>query len=83
LIDNQTRSLITSCSLSNTPYKFEPYDILKGETKNAKFLAINPTGSIPFIEDGDYRVFGGNMGIYGYICKSKKNIGNKFLPEEN
>lgn len=71
------------CALASIPHNFIPYDILKGDTKSPKFLAVNPTGSIPFIEDGDYRVFGGNVGIYGYICKSKPNIGNKFLPVEN
>lgn len=34
------------------------------------------------IEEGPYKVFGGNHIIFIYVCKSKSNVGQKLLPKE-
>ena len=57
-------------------------DPIKNENVGERYLAINPTGHIPMIEDGTYRVFGGNHIIFVYICKSKTTIGSKLLPTD-
>src|SRR6476659_389154 len=35
------------------PYKLRPVDLLAGVETDAEFLAINPAGFIPAIQDGD------------------------------
>src|SRR6201991_4489019 len=35
------------------PYRLRPVDLLAGVEKDAEFLAINPAGFIPAIQDGD------------------------------
>ncbi len=42
--------ILEECGL---PYKATLLDIFKGETRTAKFLAINPLGTIPVIVDSD------------------------------
>ena len=34
------------------------------------------------IEEGTFKVLGGNHIIYVFLCKSKSNVGNKLLPQE-
>ena len=58
-------------------------DQIKGENLGDRYLAVNPTGHIPMIEDGTYRVLGGNHIIFVYLCKSKSTIGSKLLPVES
>ncbi len=40
----------------NTPFEYREVDILKGESRTAAFLAMNPNGKIPVLqlEDGTY-----------------------------
>ena len=40
----------------------------------------NMAGTIPMIEEGKYKVIGGNNTMYIYMCKSKEQIESKFWP---
>ena len=82
ILDNQTRSLIGCCQLSSQAYILNKVDHLKGEHKQPKYAAINPTGHIPMAEEGPYKIMGGNHIIFIYLCKSKPAIGQKLLPVE-
>ena len=35
------------------PHRLRPVDLLAGVENDAEFLAINPTGFIPALQDGD------------------------------
>lgn len=59
-----------SCLHSGVKIQLNKIDILKKEHQTPKYLAINPTGHIPMIEEGQYKVMGGNHIIYVYICKN-------------
>jgi glutathione S-transferase len=41
----------------NTPLEFVRVDLTKGEHKAPAFLAINPNGKVPALEDGDVRLW--------------------------
>ena len=45
--------MLEECGL---PYKVIPLDIMAGEQQKPEFLAINPNGRIPSIQDGDFTV---------------------------
>jgi glutathione S-transferase len=44
-------------------------DFIKQANQDVRYTAINPTGHIPMIEEGQFKVLGGNHVIYVYLCK--------------
>ena len=57
-------------------------NFLAGDNRNKNYVSINPTGHIPMIEEGPYKVLGGNHLVYIYLCKSKSSIASKLMPTE-
>jgi len=43
-------------SLIGQPVELVPVNLLQGEHKQPSFLAVNPRGQVPVLEDGDIRV---------------------------
>ena len=41
------------CALAKIPLDLVPVDFMAGEHKSAKFLAMNPLGELPILQDGD------------------------------
>ena len=41
----------------NSPVEFVHVDLAKGEHKRPEFLAINPNGKVPALEDGATRLW--------------------------
>ena len=44
-------------SLLGIEYQLVPVDLMAGEHKQAAFLALNPKGELPLLEDGELRLF--------------------------
>jgi len=57
------------------PYDYVDTDILKGETRTAAFLAMNPNGKIPTLDFGDGRVLSESNAILLHFAD-----GTAFLP---
>ena len=57
------------------PYETVPVDTRKGEQHEAKFLAVNPNGKVPAIQDGEANVFDSNA-ILLYLADRE----GKFVP---
>ena len=57
------------------PYQVELVNILKNETFTDEFLAMNPTGKIPVIRDGDVIVYESNV-ILKYLAAKT----GRFMP---
>lgn len=53
-------------------YEFISLDLFKGENKTDKYLAINPSGKVPTIEDGKLKLFESNA-IIKYLCRKVKS----------
>ena len=79
VLDSQTRALMAICELSGTAYIPNKIDNLKGENTQSRYLAINPTGHIPMLEDGMFKVLGGNHIIFVYLSKAKSAIAAKLM----
>jgi len=58
------------------PCEIVEVDILKGESRTAEFLKINPNGRTPVLEDNGFILAESNA-ILAYLAK-----GTKFLPED-
>jgi glutathione S-transferase len=58
------------------PCEIAEVDILKGESRTAEFLKINPNGRTPVLEDNGF-VLAESNAILAYLAR-----GTRFLPEE-
>ena len=58
------------------PYEIIEVDILKGESRTAEFLKINPNGRTPVLDDKGF-VLAESNAILAYLAK-----GTKFLPDD-
>ncbi len=58
------------------PYELAPIDTMKGEQHSAAFLAINPNGRVPAIEDDGKRVFD-STAILLYLSEKTGKLGGK------
>ena len=81
ICDSQTRSLMAICDKANEKYILSKIDPIKGEHIQTRYLAVNPTGHIPMIEEGMFKVLGGNHIIFVYLTKSKGTM-SSLMPQE-
>jgi glutathione S-transferase len=58
-------------------YRWQPVDILKGETQTAAFLAMNPNGKVPVLELEDRTCLWESNAILNFLAD-----GSPFLPTE-
>ncbi|EOD79496.1 Glutathione S-transferase [Grimontia indica] len=65
-------------SFLDIKHDWQHVDILKGETKTAEFLAVNPNGKIPAVVLDDGRVLSESNAILGYFSE-----GTSYLPTDN
>lgn len=66
-------------SLLDVPYEFIHVDLPNKAQKTAEFLARNPRGQVPVIEDGDITLYD-STAILVYLAKRYGNSG--WLPED-
>jgi glutathione S-transferase len=67
------------CALLGLSYETVPVDLLKGEHKTAAFLALNPRGQVPVLDDAGTLVWD-SMAILVYLAK--KHGDEQWLPTE-
>ena len=66
-------------NLLGLPHENITIDLMKGEQKTPEFLALNPFGTVPALED-DGVILGDSNAIILYLAK--KYGGDKWLPED-
>ncbi|MBN9002680.1 MAG: glutathione S-transferase family protein [Rhizobiales bacterium] len=54
------------------PVDFVPVDLSKGEHRTPEYLAINPNGKVPALEDGDVRLWEANA-IMCHLARAAKS----------
>ena len=74
---------MTICDKTQTKFIYNQINPIKGENRNNKYLLINPTGHVPMIQDGQFKVLGGNHIIFVYLAKSKSVIQQQLMPSDN
>jgi glutathione S-transferase len=60
----------------DAPVEFVHVDLRTGEQRKPQFLAINPNGKVPVLEDGEKRIWEANA-IMGYLARA---AGSDILP---
>ena len=74
ILDNSSRSLKMACDYSGKKYHFNTIDFTKGANADVRFTNINPTGHIPMIEEGQFKILGGNHIIFVYLSKKDADV---------
>ena len=67
-------------NLLGLPYEFRLVDLAKGEQHGAAFLALNPFGTVPVIEDGDV-VIADSVAILVYLA-TRYDPARRWLPTD-
>ena len=65
-----------TCSLLNIEHEWVPVDIMRGETREDHFLALNPVGQIPICITDDAQILTESNAILYYLAQ-----GSDFWPE--
>ncbi len=63
------RKACAAAKYLNAPVEFVRVDLTKGEHRQPSYLAINPNGKVPALEDGDNRIWESNA-IMGYLAQA-------------
>jgi len=66
-----------ACALLSIKHEWVPVDILKGETRDEKFLALNPNGQIPVCVTPDGDVLTESNAILYYLA-----LGSHYWPQD-
>jgi len=67
-------------SLLDLPYEYRPVDLAKGEQRTPAFLALNPFGTVPVLEDGD-AIIADSAAILVYLA-SRYDPERRWLPTD-
>jgi glutathione S-transferase len=55
-VSTAARPVMLFIAEKKLPVEYRVLDMMKGEHKGASYLAINPNGQVPALEDGDFRM---------------------------
>ncbi|KAL6898449.1 glutathione S-transferase [Trichoderma evansii] len=93
------RVFITLEEKGVTDYNLREVDMMAGELKKPPFLAKNPFGQIPVLEDGDLTIFGNSCPLCGirntglryvesraicrYLEDKYKGLGTRLMPDQS
>ena len=80
--NSDTRTILSIINIAGVPYSLEEVDQFKGDHKKDSYLAINPSGQIPMITEGSFKILGGNNIFLIYLCNSHQRIKDKLYPVE-
>ena len=63
----------------NSPVEFVHVDLAKGEHKTPDYLAINPNGKVPALQDGDLKIWESNA----IMCHLARKAGSDLWPRDD
>ncbi|KAF3340703.1 glutathione S-transferase 3 [Carex littledalei] len=78
-VSNNVVRVIAALNEKGLEYELVPVDLAAGAHKKPEFLALNPFGQIPTIQDGDDTLFE-SRAITRYIATKYKESGSNLIP---
>ncbi|KAJ3691786.1 hypothetical protein LUZ61_020950 [Rhynchospora tenuis] len=82
LLSNNVLRAIAVLNEKGLEYELCPVDLQSGAHKKPEFLALNPFGQIPVVQDGDEIIFE-SRAITRYIATKYKESGADLLPDNS
>lgn len=77
-----SQRVITVLNEKNIDYELITIQLMKGEQKTPEFIAKQPFGKIPVLEDDGFLVFE-SRAICKYLAKKYAGQGTKLIPDES
>ena len=78
----ETRTIINVLEICSLEYDFQHIDQLKGEHKKEPYFKINPSGYLPTITHGGYKVIGNFMNFYMFLCNTYIEVKEQLYSNE-
>jgi len=75
-----SRSILLLLKCANVPFEHCVTHIAKGQHMSEEFLAVNPSGKVPAIQDGEFNL-PESAAILQYLCDSRK-LANHWYPTD-
>jgi glutathione S-transferase len=69
-VSQPTRSLLMILDEAGIPHEFIPVNLLKGEHKQPEFLAVNPAGQVPALDDNGFSL-GESCAVIQYLAETR------------
>ena len=80
--NSDTRAIIGILKFAKIPHAFEEVNIFQEDQKKPAYLAINPSGQIPMVSEGQFKIIGGGNNLITYVMNAHKNVSDLLYPEE-
>lgn len=75
-----TQRVLVVLKEKNVAFEFVPVDFLKQENRSPTFLANQPFGQVPFLDDDGFIVFE-SRAVTRYIAEKYRETGTPLLPD--
>ncbi|KAG1831940.1 glutathione S-transferase [Suillus subalutaceus] len=76
-----TRLVALICKEKDIPYELTSVNLAKGEQKNPSFVAVQPFGQVPYIDDDGFILYE-SRAIARYLIKKYPNQGSPLIPSD-
>jgi len=80
--NSDTRTLLGILKISRVSHAFEKVNMLNEEHRKEAYLAQNPSGQIPMVTEGQFKIIGGGNTLINYLVNAHKQIADQLHPEE-
>ncbi|KAG1818021.1 glutathione S-transferase [Suillus subaureus] len=76
-----TRLVALVCKEKEIPYELTNINLAKGEQKDPSFVAVQPFGQVPYIDDDGFLLYE-SRAIARYLIKKYPNQGTPLIPSD-
>ena len=78
----ETRAVLCVLKISGINHDYINLNTLQNEHRDSqKYLQVNPTGLVPTLVDGSYKILNGNNIQLQYLCDTYNQTRNLLCPE--
>ena len=77
---SEVRTIVAGLQFCGVQFTFKEVNTLIGEHKEEPYLAVNPTGSVPTLVDGNTSVIGGYSTFLTYLASAYPVLGAALYP---
>ena len=78
---SEVRTIVAGLQYCGVTFVFKEVNTLVGQHKDEPYLAVNPTGSVPTLVDGNTSVIGGYSTFLTYLASTYPTLGKTLYPD--